>query len=72
MWQLSGRCCLILNIKVNFGDELGLILCIDVVPHDKPVKLIRNFREYVRLFIFSFIQYDPDAHEEDEDPMQIK
>lgn len=44
-----------------------------MVPADKPLKLIRDFKEYVRLFIFSFIQYQPDLPEAEEDgPMQIK
>ncbi|CAI2371002.1 unnamed protein product [Moneuplotes crassus] len=51
---------------------LLLISYKDVVPNDKPLKLVRNFREYVRLFIFSFIQYDPDIDKDEDGPMQIK
>lgn len=33
----------------------------DVIPNNKPLKLLRNFKEYVRLVIFSFIIYDPEV-----------
>ncbi len=34
--------------------------------------MIRNFWEYSRLFIFSFIQYDPDDEKNDDSNLQIK
>lgn len=52
---------------------LNLISSKDVIPNDTPLKLIRNFHEYVRLFIFSFIQYDPENNDNDEEgPIEIK
>lgn len=52
---------------------LKLIASKDVIPNDKPLKLIRDFKEYVRLFIFSFILYYPEAAEnEGEESIQIK
>lgn len=36
---------------------LKLISSKDVIPHDRPNKVIRNFREYTKRFIFSFLMY---------------
>ena len=52
---------------------LKLIAAKDVIPNDEPLKLIRNFREYVRLFIFSFVVYNPEQSlSEGEESIQIK
>ena len=29
----------------------------DVIPHDKPNKMIRDFREFIKRFVFSFLMY---------------
>ena len=45
-----------------FFDEIKTVLKLisskDVVSHDKPIKLIRDFKEYVRQFIFNFVIYN--------------
>lgn len=52
---------------------LKMITSRDVIPSDKPLKLIREFKEYFRLFVFSFIVFDPDADQsKGEECIQIK
>lgn len=51
---------------------LKLLNAKDVISYDKPLKLIRDFKEYVRLFIFSFILYDPEQTKKGEESIQIK
>ena len=43
------------------ADVTRFISAKDVVPNDKPLKLFRDFRDYIRLIIFSFMIYYPDA-----------
>ena len=45
----------------------------DVVPNDKPLKLFRDFRDYIRLIIFSFMVYYPEAEKnKNMESIQIK
>jgi hypothetical protein len=54
------------------ADVTKFIAAKDVVPNDKPLKLFRDFSDYIRLIIFSFIIYDPEADGNTKDIIEIK
>ena len=53
-----------------FLDELKTILKLisskDVISHERPIKLLRDFKEYVRQFIFSFVIYNNPSQAQNE------
>ena len=52
---------------------MKLISCKDVIPYNKPIKVIRNYRDFITKFLFSFLVYKKEKNLPDEkENIQIK